>query len=140
MLEPEPPGQQPMMMMTTACKGSTPKASDKAKAVKGMMPNWHRKPMTMPQGLLMWPQSFWASTVQPMENMTMASITVSTMLNTKLSMSLKLLEGTRQFVPEHTVEKGSQLLEAAAVAMNVDIVDNVIGEEEAVAPNLKSED
>lgn len=119
-----------MMMMTTACTGSTPKASDKAKAVKGMMPNWQRKPMTMPQGRLMWPHSFSASTVQPMENMTMASITVSTTLNAKLSMSLKLLGGTRQFVPEHNVERGSHPVGTAEGAMNMDIVDVVMGTEE----------
>ncbi len=119
-----------MMMMTTACTGSTPKASDKAKAVKGMMPNWQRKPMTMPQGLLMWPHSFWASTVQPMENMTMASIMVSTMLNTTLSIALKLLAGTRQFSPEQTVARESQSVRTAAIALNMDIVDYVMGEEQ----------
>lgn len=92
-----------MMMMTMACTGSTLKASDKAKAVKGMMPNWQRKPMMMPQGFLMWPHNFRASTVQPMENMTMASITVSTVLNTTPSVALKSLVGARQFAPEQIV-------------------------------------
>lgn len=129
MLEPEPPGQQPIMMMTTACTGSTPNASDKAKAVKGIMPNWHRKPMTIPQGLLMWPHSLWESTVQPMENMTIASIMVSTVLNTKLSIALKSLAGTRQLEPEQTVAKESQAGGTMVVAFSVDIVDDVMEEE-----------
>lgn len=126
MLEPEPPGQQPIIMMTTACTGSTPKASDKTKAVKGMMPNWQRKPMMIPQGFLMWPHSLSASTVHPMENMTKASITVSTVLNTTLSISLKLLGGTRQFVPEQTVAAESQTRGTAVIAMDEDIVDIVM--------------
>lgn len=129
MLEPVPPGQQPIMIMTTACTGSTPKASDRAKAVKGMIPNWHRKPMRMPQGFLMWPHSFLTSTVQPMENMTIASITVSTVLSTRPSVSLKLLGGTRQFGPEHTVERGEQAA-GTVVAFNMDILDNATVEEE----------
>lgn len=126
MLEPVPPGQQPIMMMTIACTGSTWKANDKAKAVKGMMPNWQRKPMKMPHGLLRWPNSFLASTVQPMANMTIASITVSTVLNTRLKIALKLLGGARQFVPEQTVERESQTAGIVVVA----IVDVVMGEEE----------
>lgn len=119
-----------MMMMTIACTGCTLKANDKAKAVKGMMPNWQRKPMMMPQGLLMWPHNFLASTVQPMENMTRASIVVSTALNTTPSISLKLLGGTRQFVPEQIVARESQPVGTAIIALNMDIVDNVMREEE----------
>lgn len=126
MLEPVPPGQQPIMMMTIACTGSTRKASAKAKAVKGMMPNWQRKPMKMPQGLLMWPHSFLASTVHPMANMTIASIVVSTVLSTRLSVALKLLAGTRQFVPEQTVARESQPVGTVIIVM----VRNVMGEEE----------
>ena len=92
-----------MMMMAMACTGKTLNAKDRAKAVKGMMPNWQRKPMKMPQGLLMCPHSLVESTVQPMENITMASMIVSTTLSTRLRMSLKLLGGTRQSVPEHLV-------------------------------------
>lgn len=114
-----------MMMMTTACTGCTWKASDKAKAEKGMMPNWQRKPMTMPQGLLRWPHSFVISTVQPMANMTRASMTVSTVLNTRPSISLKLLGGTRQSVPEQTVARGSQPAGTAVV-----MVAYVSGKEE----------
>lgn len=129
------------MMMTTACTGSTPKASDKAKAVKGMMPNWQRKPMMMPQGFLIWPHSFSASTVQPIENMTMASITVSTVLNTRPSIALKSPGGTRQFEPEQIVATVSQALGTAVIALNMVIVDNVLGEENdpSVAPNLKGD-
>lgn len=116
------------MMMTTACTGSTPKASDKAKAVKGMMPNWQRKPMTMPQGFLMWPNSLLASTVQPMENMTIASMMVSTVLNTRLSIALKSLGGARQFAPEQTVATESQVVGTTVVALKMDIVESVISE------------
>lgn len=115
-----------MIMMTTACTGSTPKASDKAKAVNGMMPNWQRKPMMMPQGFLMWPHSFSVSTVQPMENITKASITVSTVLNTRPSISLKLLGGMRQFLPEQTVAAVLQTGSTIVVVMDVDIVVIVI--------------
>lgn len=125
MFEPVPPGQQPIMMMTIACTGSTWKAIAKAKAVKGMIPNWHRKPMKMPQGLLMWPHSLLASTVQPMENMTIASIMVSTMLNTVPRVSLKLLGGIRQSVPEQIVARPSQLKGTAVVVM----VGGKMGEE-----------
>lgn len=125
MFEPDPPGQQPMMMMTTACTGCTWKAMAKAKAEKGMMPNWQRKPMKMPQGLLRWLHSFSASTVQPMANMTRASMTVSTVLNTRPSTALKLLGGMRQSVPEQTVARGSQPAGTAVV-----MVAYVAGEEE----------
>lgn len=117
MLEPVPPGQQPMMMMTIACTGSTWKTSAKAKAVKGMMPNWQRKPIMMPQGLLMCPHSFMASTVQPMANITRASMTVSTVLITWLSVALKLLGGTRQFAPEQTVVREPHSMGSAVVIM-----------------------
>lgn len=117
MLEPVPPGQQPIMMMTTACTGRTWKANAKANAVNGMMPNWHRNPMKMPQGLRMWPHSFVASTVQPMENMTMASMMVSVVLIARLRIWLKLSGGTRQFGPEQTVARGSHLMSTAEVAM-----------------------
>lgn len=125
MFEPDPPGQQPMMMMTTACTGCTWKASDKAKAEKGMMPNWQRKPMMMPQGLLRWANSFVAFTVQPMANMIRASMTVSTVLNARPSTALKLLGGMRQSVPEQTVARGSQPAGTAVV-----MVEYVSGEEE----------
>lgn len=110
------------MMMTTACTGSTLKASDKAKAVKGMMPNWQRKPMTMPQGLLRWPKSLSESTVQPMENMTKASMTVSTVLNTRLRIALKSLSGARQFGPEQIAAVDSQVIGTAEVAWKMAIV------------------
>lgn len=64
--------------------------------------------MKIPQGLLMWPHSFLASTVQPMENITMASMTVSTVLSTVPRTALKLLGGTRQSVPEQMVAWSSQ--------------------------------
>lgn len=121
------------MMMTTAWTGSTPKASDKAKAVKGMMPNWQRKPMTMPHGLLMWPHSFLVSTVQPMENMTMASITVSTVLSTRLSTALESLGGTRQFGPEQTVATESQAKGTTVFTLNMDMVDSVMEEKETMS-------
>lgn len=127
MLEFEPPGQQPMMMMTTACTAWTPKASDKAKAVKGIMPNWQRKPMIMPHGFLMWPHSFAASTLQPMANMTIASMMVSTVLITTPRMALKLLGGTRQSVPEQAVAALSQIAGSMVVGFSVDIV---VAEEE----------
>lgn len=92
-----------MIKMTTAWIGSTWKASERANAAKGMMPNWQRKPMKIPHGRRICAQSLCTSTVQPMENMTMASMTVSTMLRTVLRITLKLLSGTRQDVPEHTV-------------------------------------
>lgn len=117
MLEPVPPGQQPIIMMTIACTGITWKANDRANAVKGMMPNWQRNPMMMPQGLLTWPHSFSASTVQPMENMTMASMMVSVVLIARLRIWLKLSGGTRQFAPEHTVARESHLMCTADVAM-----------------------
>lgn len=91
------------MMMTTAWIGSTLKINESAKAVKGMMPNWHRKPMKMPQGLRMCNQSFLASTVQPIENMTKASMMVSVVLITTLRMSLNGSWGTRQDVPVQMV-------------------------------------
>lgn len=119
MLEPVPPGQQPIIMMTTACTGMTWKANAKANAAKGMMPNWQRNPMKMPQGLLMWPHSFMASTVQPMENMTIASIMVSVVLIARLRMWLKLSGGTRQSGPEHTVARESHWMSTADVAMAV---------------------
>lgn len=117
MLEPEPPGQQPIIMITTACTGMTWKANAKANAVKGMMPNWQRNPMMMPQGFLMWPHSFVESTVQPMENMTIASMMVSVVLIATPRISLKLLGGTRQSGPEHTVARESHLMSTADVAM-----------------------
>lgn len=92
-----------MMMMTIAWIGSTLKIDESAKAVKGMMPNWHRKPMKMPQGLRMCTQSFLASTVQPIENMTKASMTVSVVLIATLRMSLNGSRGTRQDVPVQMV-------------------------------------
>ncbi|KAJ8388562.1 hypothetical protein AAFF_G00132760 [Aldrovandia affinis] len=110
------PGQQPMMRMATACTGSTSKASASAKAQNGMMPNWHRKPTKMPQGRRTCPHSLGASTVQPMENMTMASMTVSTALSTMLRISLKLLGGTRQEAPEHSVALGRQARRGATGA------------------------
>lgn len=119
MLEPVPPGQQPIIMMTTACTGMTWKANAKANAVKGMMPNWQRNPMMMPQGLLMWPHSFMASTVQPMENMTMASMMVSVVLIARLRIWLTFSEGARQFAPEHTVARESHSMSTADVAMAV---------------------
>ena len=128
MFELEPPGQQPIMMTAMACTGSTPKASDRAKAVKGMMPNWQMNPMMMPQGLLMWPHSLLASTVQPMANMTRASITVTDMLITKLRVELKLLGGTMQFAPEQTAAAGSQVERTMAVALRADIVDKAMEE------------
>lgn len=64
-----------------------------------------------------------------MENMTIASITVSTMLNTRLSISLKLLPGARQFVPEQSVAKESQAGGITVVAMSTDIVHGGTGEE-----------
>ncbi|MED6275878.1 hypothetical protein CHARACLAT_031134, partial [Characodon lateralis] len=128
MFELDPPGQQPIMMMTMACTGSTPKAKDSAKAVKGMMPNWQRKPMTMPQGFLMWLHSFSASTVQPMANMTKASITVSTVLNTRLRTALKLLGGMRQFAPEQTVARESQDISTT----DVFIVNNKMEGEDSI--------
>ena len=115
------------MMMTIACTGRTLKASDKAKAVKGMMPNWQRKPIAMPQGRLMWPHNLLESTVQPMENMTIPSITVSTMLNTRPSTSLKLLGGIRQLLPEQTVAKESQA-GGKVTALSMFIVDSVTEE------------
>lgn len=118
MLEPVPPGQQPIIMMTTAWTGMTWKAKDKANAVKGMMPNWQRNPTKMPQGFLMWPHSFMISTVQPMANMTIASIMVSVVLIATPRISLKLFGGTRQLLPEHTVARGSHS-DTANVAMAV---------------------
>lgn len=119
MLEPVPPGQQPIMMMTTACTGMTWKAKAKANAVKGMMPNWQRKPMKMPQGLLTCPHSLAASTVQPMENMTMASMMVRVVLMARLRTWLKLSGGTRQSGPEQTVASASHSRSTAEVAMAV---------------------
>ncbi len=92
-----------MMMMTIAWTGSTLKINESAKAVKGMMPNWHKKPMKMPQGLRMCIQSCLASTLQPIENMTKASMTVSVVLITTLRMSLNGSRGTRQDVPMQMV-------------------------------------
>ncbi|KAG7236589.1 hypothetical protein INR49_000761 [Caranx melampygus] len=74
--------------------------------------------------------SLWESTVQPMENMTIASIMVSTVLNTKLSIALKSLAGTRQLEPEQTVAKESQVGGTMVVAFSVDIVDDVMEEEQ----------
>lgn len=108
-LELVPPGQQPMIRMTTACTGSTWKASEKANAVKGMIPNWQRKPMKIPHGRRTCAQSLCTSTVQPMENITMASMTVSTILRTVLRIMLKSLSGTRHDVPEHTVASTLQV-------------------------------
>lgn len=119
-LELVPPGQQPMIKMTTACIGSTLKASEKANAVKGMIPNWQRKPMKIPHGRRICAQSLCTSTVQPMENMTMANMAVSTELKTVLSNKLKSLSGTRQDVPEHTVALTLQ------VARGVDMINPVL--------------
>lgn len=128
MLEPEPPGQQPITMTAIACSGITPKARDRIKPVKGMMPNWQRKPMKMPQGRLRWLNSFLESTVQPMENMTIASITVSPMLNTTFSISFRLLGGTRQLAPEQTVALESQTRGPTVVGSDADMADVVMGE------------
>lgn len=98
-----------MMIMTTAWMGSTLNARASAKAVKGMMPNWHKNPMKMPQGLRMCPHSCLTSTVQPIANMTMASMTVSTVLITNPRISLKLLGGTRQDMPEQMVALTGQM-------------------------------
>ncbi len=84
--------------------------------------------MMMPQGVLMWPHSFMRSTVQPMENMTIATITVSTALNTTLRTALKLLAGTRQFVPEQVVARGSHTSGTAVVTADI-----VIGEEKILS-------
>lgn len=120
-----PPGQQPMIKMTTACMGSTWKASEKANAVKGMMPNWQRKPMKIPHGRRMCAQSLWTSTVQPMANMTMASITVRTVLRTVLRIILKLLSGTRHDVPEHTVALTLQIAIGGDIMNPVSVVTEI---------------
>jgi len=96
-------------MITIAWTGSTLKISESAKAVKGMIPNWHRKPIKMPHGLRMCTQSFLASTVQPIENMTKASRMVSVVLITTLRMSLNGSRGTRQDVPEQMVAFSGQV-------------------------------
>lgn len=85
--------------------------------------------MKMPHGLLMWPHSFKASTVQPMENMIIASMMVSTVLSTTPRTALKLLGGTKQpsrSAPEQIVATASQPSGTAYVA----IVVNAMGEEE----------
>lgn len=85
--------------------------------------------MKMPHGLLMWPHSFKASTVQPMENMIIASMMVSTVLSTKPRTALKSLSGTKQpsrSAPEQIVATASQPSGTAYVA----IVINTTGEEE----------
>lgn len=109
-----------MIKMTTAWMGCTLKASERANAVKGMMPNWQRKPMKIPHGRQMCAQSLCMSTVQPMANMTIASMTVSTMLRTVLRIILKLLSGTRHDSPEHTVAMALQ------VARDVDMMNPVL--------------
>lgn len=115
-LELVPPGQQPIIKITTAWVGCTWKASERANAVKGIIPNWHRKPIKMPHGRQMCAQSLCTSTVHPMENMTMASMTVSTVLKTVLRMMLKSFSGTRHDVLEHTVALAWQV--GIDVAMN----------------------
>lgn len=108
MLEAVPPGQQPMMSTTTAWIGMMPKANDSTNPVRGMIPNWQRKPMKMPHGRLMCPRNFLISTLHPMENMTKANRMVSTMLKTVLRMALKLLSGATHESPSQTVALAEQ--------------------------------
>lgn len=78
--------------------------------------------MTMPQGLRMCIQSFFASTVQPIENMTMASMMVSVVLITKPRISLNVSRGTRQDLPtqmvEFTGQVGSDVFMLTKVSVN----------------------
>uniref|UniRef100_A0A0E9U5L0 Uncharacterized protein n=1 Tax=Anguilla anguilla TaxID=7936 RepID=A0A0E9U5L0_ANGAN len=50
MLEIVPPGQHPIMSTASACTGLTAKARESRCAVRGMSPNWHRRPTRMAQG------------------------------------------------------------------------------------------
>lgn len=110
-LEAVPPGQHPMIITTTAWIGSTLKARDSKKAVRGIIPNWQRKPTKIPQGLFMWPQNFWSSTLQPMENITKASRIVRTVLKTTLKVSLKVFSDSTQDVPSQIVAFAGQAVE-----------------------------
>lgn len=109
-----PPGQHPMISTTTAWIGRMLKAKDSKKAVRGIIPNWQRKPTTIPQGLFMWPKKFLSSTLQPMENITRASIIVRTVLKTTLKVWLKLSSGNTQDVPSQTVAFAGQAEEFSA--------------------------
>lgn len=107
-LEAVPPGQHPMISTTTAWIGSTLKASDSKKAVRGIIPNWQRKPTKIPQGLFMWFQNFLISTLQPMENITKASMIVRTVLKVTLKERLKSSSGNTQDVPLQIVAFAGQ--------------------------------
>ena len=113
-LEAVPPGQHPMISTTTAWTGSTSKTRDSKKAVRGIIPNWQRKPTRIPQGLFMWYQNFLSSTLQPMENITKATMIVRTILKTKLKVALKLLSGNTQDVPSQIVAFARQAVEFSA--------------------------
>lgn len=108
MLEAVPPGQHPIMITATACIGSTSNASASTKPVRGIIPNWQRKPTRMPQGLLMCPKNFGSSTLQPMENITSASMIVRTVLKIRLRVLLESSAGSTQEVPWQTVAAAEQ--------------------------------
>lgn len=67
--------------------------------------------MHMPHGRFICPRNFFISTLQPMENITIASRMVKTVLRTTLRMALKLLTGTTQDEPLQIVAVAKQLVE-----------------------------
>lgn len=109
-----PPGQHPMIITTTAWIGRMLKAKESKKAVRGIIPNWQRKPTNIPQGLLKWPKKFLISTLQPMENITIASRIVRIVLKTTLKVWLKFSSGNTQDVPSQIVAFAAQTVEFSA--------------------------
>ena len=125
MLEEVPPGQHPMMRTTTAWMGMISKATERMNPVRGMIPNWQRKPMQMPHGRFMCPRNFLSSTLHPMENITRANRTVRTTLRTALRTALKLLSGTRQDVPLQTVALAKQTIELSIAGCSAQTLTGV---------------
>lgn len=109
-----PPGQHPMIITTTAWIGRTLKAKESKKAVRGIIPNWQRKPTNIPQGLFKCPKKFLSSTLQPMENITKASMIVRTVLKTTLKVWLKVSSGNTQDVPSQIVAFAGQAVKFSA--------------------------
>lgn len=65
----------------------------------------------MPHGRFMCSRNFLTSTLHPMENITIASKMVKTVLRITLKMLLKLLAGTTQDAPSQTVAVAKQPVE-----------------------------
>ena len=134
MLEEVPPGQHPIMITTTAWTGRMSKATDRMNPVRGMIPNWQRKPIHMPHGRFTCPRNFLISTLHPMENITRARREVSTVLRTVLRMALKLLSGATQDEPLQTVALAKQTPELSIPGFSAQMLTEVQLEHRPSAP------